>query len=801
MSGNSISAFSRVARVWRRRPTLTVAVVGTISLALALSVAMSAILHTVARRALVFPNGADLVQLYDEAPEEGSSGTALSILGYAEWRASSPLYRQLAAYNSGEATVRASGRLHVLPVTSGSGNLLAALGAAPEVGRLPTIADEGGVPCAAVAVRGTAVSMFGSAEAALDKPVTIEDKPCHVIGVVADRYRFPGDRTGLFITLAPRAEVLRSLDGRVGVSIAQVQVIGLPRHTATSTQLQGEAEAYFRNQPRVRSLQDSLTVTYRHTLRTLGLASVLVLVVALLNLSAVLGMTAVQRVREWAIKGVLGAGRAHLLRDVLTDAVVLVAPGGLCGLILAAAILERVRALGPSELADVTLEPGVLGVWLLILVPLVALNGLPAWLQASRLAITRAAQLSAAGVAAAASVPTRRFLPGVVTVQLSGAIVLVAVCLLLAATIASVLSRGRGFSADDVVVVPTFRGVDVPIDTYVRDVQQLRGALSEMDGQVASIAVDVPVPHVTRSFSLRGEQDARGAVTYSPAGPVRVVPVGPDYLRTMRTPLVAGRDVRQSDGAHAPPVAVVSRRFAHMRFGDAGRALGQVIDMGYVRGQRATIVGIAEDVRRSAWQDADLPVVYTPLAQRDLTAPTATRGLDRLLLISRGPERVSLRDALAGAPVTIGVGEPWTLRQARLQEAASLMLYLALAAVFGATTLLVIGLGVYAVTSEHVDRRRPEFGVRQVAGATPGRSVWPACLAFGRWWAVAVAVGVAAGSAALVRLGVWQIDASGASPLVLTTSVGLVTIVAAFGVAVSLTRVLRQQPAQLLREE
>lgn len=795
------AVISRVARVWRRRPVLTVAVVGTMSLALGLSVAMSAILQTVARRALVFPHGADLVQVFDEAPGEGSAGLALSVLDFAEWRHSSSLYRQLAGYSSGDRTVWANGRVRVLPVTAGSGNLLSTLGVPPLLGRLPTIDDEHDVPCAAVATQGTAVSMFGNAPAALTQSVTVDGRSCQVVGIVADQFAFPDDRTGLYTTVAPRAEVIRGSDGRVGVSIAQVQIIGWPQPDATRVQLEAEAKAYFRHQPRARSLHDLLTVTYRDTLRTLGLASVLVLLVALLNLSAVLAVTAAQRLREWAIKGVLGASRSHLLREVIVDALLLVGAGALCGLVMAAGILDRVRALGPTELADVTLHPRLLAVWCLVLVPVIVLNGLPAWIQASRLAVTRGAQLNASGLAATTTGTSRRFLPAVVTVQLSGAIVLVAVCVLFMAAITGVLSRGRGFSADDVVVVPTYRGVDAPIDVYVRDVQHLREALGGHDGMLASLAVDLPVPQMSRSFSLRGEQEGRGSVSFSPSGPVRVLPVGPDYLRAMRTPLIAGRDLRPDDGAHAAPVVVVSHRFAHTRFGQADRALGQVIDVGHVRGRRATIVGVADDVRRSTWQDTDLPVVYTPLAQRELASPTASLGLERILLISRGRDRASLSAALAGTPRTVGLGEPWTLRQARLQEVASLMLYLALAAVFGATALLVIGLGVYAVTSEHVERRRPEFGVRQIAGATPIRAVRPACLAFGRWWMSAVFAGVFVGSSVLVRMGVWQIDAAESAPRVLAASVAVVTVVALVGVVVPLIRIVRRQPAELLREE
>src|SRR5690606_36824442 len=162
---------------------------------------------------------------------------------------------------------------------------------------------------------------------------------------------------------------------RVGVSSAQVQVIGLPQQAGTRLQMQGEAQTYFRNQPRVRSLHDSLTVTYQQTLRTLGLASLLVLAVALLNLSAVLYVTAVQRVREWGIKGVLGASRVDLLREVLVLAVVLVGSGSMAGVVLAAAILERVRTLGPTELSDVALRPRLLAVWGVALLPVIVLNG------------------------------------------------------------------------------------------------------------------------------------------------------------------------------------------------------------------------------------------------------------------------------------------------------------------------------------------------------------------------------------------------------------------------------------------
>ena len=798
----AMQMLARIARVWRRRPVLSLAVALTFALALASTVMMWSVLHAVGRRALVYPNGAELVQFVDEAPEPGTSGTALAVTRYADWRAQTSALRQLAAFSSGDATVSAQGRTSVVSVTSISGNLLTTLGVRPVAGRLPTIADESAEPCVAVASRQTAVTQFGGVRAALDKSVSIEGRTCSVAGVVDDGVGFPDAGVALYQVVPARAEISMTPEGRPRVSIRHMQVLGLPRAGARHAQVRAEAAQYFTRQGRARSLQDALTVSYQRTLLSLSWASVLVLVIAVLNIAALLAVSALQRVREWAIKACLGAQPRDLLRDAITDAAALIVPGLSLGLALAAAAIERIREVGPSELATLNLPGWLASFWVVTGVVLCVGAALPAWWQSSRLAATGAATIGAAGTAAATQRHARTVASTVGSSQLGTSVVIQAIVLLLVAVVATTLFRHRGFAADDVLVVPTFRQPEVSPERYAAALDGFRRSL-EATGAAASIALDLPVPTTARAFSLRGETEARGTVVHTPQGSYRLHVVGAGYFDVMRMPMRAGRGIGPDDVAGAPPVAVVSRSFAVARLGGEAKAPGARVPLGdsYVLGGTLSVVGVVDDVRRSMWDDAPLPVLYVPLAQ--LAPPFLNRqpALSRLVLLSRGASANQVRAASEQAPAGALLGDVRSIWQARLQEVAQLVLYMTIAAALGTLTLLITAMGVFAIASDQVLRRLGEFAVRQSMGATPATAVRPLLWYLGRWWGAALMLG---GVAALVltrRVLLVLPDIAIPALLVTSTSLVLVAMCCLIGVLVPLRVALRVQPARLLRAE
>lgn len=785
---------------WRRRPLLAASVVLTLGVALALGVIMSAVLATVSTRALVFPHGIDVVEIHDAAPEAGTSGYLIPIVSYGQWRDTTAVYRELSAYQTGEYALATDAHERVVTVTRSSGNLLAMLGVPPLHGRLLTQADEGAEPCAAVILSQLAAALYGSARAAIDRRLQIDGNACFVVGTVADEFAFPSGSSQVFLAIPPRPHIVRDAAGRPSVSIDQVRIIGRPSFGVPREQLEADAQVYFQAQPRITPLQASLTVSYQRTLELLRLATLAVLAVAALNVSSMLAAGAIQRFREWALKGVLGASRAALWRESLLESLALCGPGLILGVTITVIALGRIRLLGPIELANLVLDNATLWTWVALCAALCLVSSLPAWLQASRLAVISGAALTASGATASSATSfSRRLMPGILIVQIAVSIVLVVVTLLFSTTLWQILTSDRGFSADDAVVVQTYREPGVDLATYLSGIEALRENMSAHPGVIASFALELPVPQVSRAFSLRGEVDERGRIVYGDGAPYRMAVVGPRYFQLFRTPVLVGRDFHDDDGYGAAPVAVVSTRLAERRFGSIDAALGQPIDARPLLSETATVVGVVPDVTRSPWEDATLPSVYVSCTQVDRTSGVIrANSLSRFVLLSRGAEP-DVTARLDASSYGVLLGQPWTVWQSRLQEASGLVTYTVVTLVFAGVTLALIGLGVYGVTTNHVRSRLTDAAIRQAIGATPVRATWTVWLSITRWWVLGVVLGWLGSFGASRALGGWQASLAPLSISVFGCSVLVVTVAVVLAVSGPIRRILRVQPASLLR--
>jgi predicted permease len=791
----------KALRVWRRRPILSIGVVLTLGGAIALGVAMTTVVDAVARRASIFPNADDVVVMHDPSPEPGAHGETIPITAYAEWRATSVHFQEFAAYQIAEVPASADSRTEVVRAVRFSGTLFDVLGVTPIAGRLPGRGDEQAQPCSAVLTRRFATALFGGAPQAIQQNLILEKTVCSVAGVIDDRYAFPSPETMVFTVVAPRADVVRQPDGRVSVSIPQVRVIGTPKTGVARDQLRAEAAQYFSHDAVVNTLRASMAVSYRRTLELLRVSSFAVLAVAVLNVAALLAAAAVERVREWAVKGVLGASPRDLWRESFFESAVLCLPATALGLAVAYGIVRFLTAHGPTELMDATISLWTVTLWLAVSVGLTVTASLPAWWQASRSRVVEGTAIGTAGATAGgATVLARRLMPAIVVVQVCTSMVLVAVSLTFATSVYTTLTRDRGFSADDVAVIPTFRLVSTPVDAYLGELTAIQRTLAEGPGAVASLAVDLPVPHISRAVSFAGDQESRGTLVFRDGQPYRLALVGAQYFELMRTPILVGRDFTSQDSISTPPVAIVSRTFAQRQFGGMTNALGQTWDIGRLLTGSATIVGVAADVTRSVWDYNDIPTVYVSIGQLAGAAEASQPALERTILIVRGLPLARVHEAIRQHASGMNTGTAWTVWDARMQEVAVTFIYLAAAGAFAVVTLLLITIGVFAVTAEQVHRRRPELAVRQAVGASPLRAACSVGVFILRWWALATVLG--AGLGAYVSSVAMSSDESTARILgVAVVSVCVVTGTMLAALVVPARRALSIQPARLLRTD
>jgi len=732
----------------------------------------------------------------------------LAATRYAEWRKQTQGFASLAAYHRVEASVgtQAHETSRVI-LARASGNLFETLGIHPIAGRLLRSSDEGVTPCAAVLTQRYALRAFGGHASALDRALTVEGQSCYVVGVVADRYAFPTVDVDLFTPLSTGVMFTKDARGRMIVGIAQVHVIGQPRPDIHRDVLVAEGSRYFDAPVNIVSFNDMLTASYRRTLEVLWLCSLLVLVVAVFNVTAVMATHALTRVREWGVKGALGASRGALWRETIRESSVVCVTGAAMGFALALESLYVLSRHGPEELAETTVSWEIWLLWLIVTVILIAVTSLPAWWQASRL--SRFWSPAVGGLGAGDRTPAVTTLgPLLLVSQLACGVGLVSVTLLFATTLRETFFVTRGFDADGVVIIPTYWNGSEEANAYVERVQTARGSLlATQPGVEVAVASDVPVPIVQRAFSMSVEDETRGVVMHGDLGSARITAVGPGYFRVMGIPLLVGREFTRQDGVGTTPTVVVSSALAAQWFGSTAAALGQSIQVSGLEGS-AVIVGVAHDVRRSVWDAKELPVIYLQFAQVSHRPGSSSSDRNLILLVKRGlsaghqglsPD--SLQQAIQRSVPGLQVGPARSVRSARIQEVQQIAAYVGVSTVFAAVTVLLVALGVFAATSHLVARRTREIAIRQAVGATAAQARRPVATTLVKWWLGAVMGGILVSGAGAKIVDAWQAGLVPMTVANLTWSVMVITTALIIAAWAPLRHAGRVPPALLMRAE
>lgn len=798
------------ARLWLRSPWLAASVIVSLGMSIALGVTMSAILDAASRQAALFPKGPNLLRPARAQEQARPSRNTVPATGYAQWRKQTQGFATLAAYQRAEASVHAradqSSRVALARV---SGNLFETLGVRPLAGRLLRISDEGTTPCAAVLTERYALRAFGTHSSAVDSTLAVDGQPCHVVGIVADRYAFPTSDVDIFTPVSTGVMLTKDARGRTVVGIAQVEIIGEPRPNTPRDVLAAEATRYFEGPVNILSFNEMLTASYRRTLDVLWLCSLLVLVVTVFNVASVMATHALTRVSEWGVKGALGASSGALFRDTIRESSVVCVAGAAVGFTLAWESLSILSKYGPEELAQATVSWKIWLAWLIVTAILVAITSLPAWWQGFRLSRLWSPATGGPGVGNSARTPAMTVLGSLLLVcQLACGVGLVSVTLMFATTLREIFTEPRGFEADDVVMIPTYSdGREDEPGVYEQRVERAREALAATGpGVYASVTSDVPVPIVQRAFSMRVEDETRGLIMHGDKGSARIQAVGPGYFRLMGIRLLAGREFTERDGGGTTSVVVVSATLARQWFGSTTAALGQAIRVSRLEGS-AVIVGVAHDVRRSVWDPTELPVIYVHPAQVS-HRPGVSSSNSSLIVLVKSELPMSEHALGSGALQAIQrnvpglpVGRPRSVRTARIAEVQQMALYAGVATVFATVTLLVLAIGVFGATSHLVARRAREIAIRQAVGATAAQARRPVASTLVKWWLAAVVggIGISAAGAKVVAA-----SQGGLVPMTLanvTWSVVVITTALVVAAWPPLRRAQRVSPALLMRSE
>jgi putative ABC transport system permease protein len=801
-------AFRRLVRA----PGFATVALLTLALGIGANTAIFSILKSVVLRPLPYGDPARVVTIW--RPGDKGEMTWLSaseVKGYAR---ESGAFEQLAAYVKSAATLAGDQEPERVVAANATPNLFQTLRVQPAHGR--AFLPEEGIPEPTVVIIGHGLwqRRYGGDPRVVGRSILVGDRARTVIGVLPASFRVPLD----FDEERP-VEVWNpaTLDDPTYAGFGNRSFIGIGRLRSGVDPRQATAgmraleERWFRDgltknpiQPRnAVPVQDLVLGDVRYALFVLLGAVGVILLIACANVANLMLARSDARHREIAIRTALGASRGRLVRQLLTESVLLSLIGGALGAALGYAgttLLVALHPPGVPRVSEVGLDLGVLGFTLLLAIATGVLFGLAPALELSRPQLARA--LKEGGRTGTVGRGQQRVRDSLAVAQVAFSVMLLIGALLLVRSFAKLQRVDLGFDTHDAL---TFR-VGVPQGRYPqsRDVIAFFRTLQDRVAQLPDVrAVGatrlLPLTGTIGDWSITVEGRAR-ATGENPNGDWQVVT--PGYFESMRMKPVRGRSITADDHENAPLVAVINETMAD-RYWPGVDPVGKRFHLGDRDQPWITIVGVASQVRHNAVVEQPRAEMYIPHAQFEAARGQTMRSMSYVVRTTGNPRALvgHIRRTVHALDPNIPVADVRTLERVADDSLARPRFTTTLLGIFAGLALTLATVGIYGVVSLLVTRRRQEIGIRMALGAQRG-SVVRMVLKRGM---VLAAIGLVIGltgalwlTGALTSLlyGVTRFD-----PLTFAVAPGLLAAVALLACVVPAARAAGVNPVVALREE
>ena len=801
-------------RMLLKRPSFTLIAVVALALGIGANTAIFSVVNAVLLRPLPFAEAGRLMNVWETNPQRGQTRAAVSYPDFADWREQNHSFDYMSTYHDSDFILTGGGEPLRLLGAVVNADLFPLLGAQPAIGRTfrPDEDKPGEGGRVVVLGHGLWQRQFGSDPNVVGRAVTLNGNSYTVVGVMPAGFTFPIESTPieLWTTVAEDASGKEPITGMRGAHY--MNVIARLKPGVTEAQAQGEmdtisarlAQQYpdtnAHRGTNVMSALESLVGDVRPALLILLGAVGCVLLIACANVANLLLARATTRHKEIAIRAALGASRLRVVRQLLTESVLLALAGGALGLLVALWGGDLLMALSGDELpraTQINLDWRVLGFTLLVSCVTGVLFGLVPALHAARFDLTES--LKEGGRTGGEGGRRNRVRGALIVAEVAVALVLLVGAGLLVESLRRLQQVNPGFDAHNVLTAT----VSLPEAQYKTEQQvefyrNLRERIAQLPG-VTSASVVFPLPlggdRIGISFETEGRPLPKSDL---PVTELRMVT--PDYFRTLNIPLVKGRDFTVRDDARAPGVIIVNEAFARKFFPDED-PIGHRVKPGISTDENdpvmREIVGVVGNVKHKSLSAAVEPEAYVPHAQIPFGSMT--------LVVKTAGDASGLagavRNEVRALDKDLPVYNVKTLDDYLAISVAQPRFNTLLLASFAALALVLTAVGLYGVMSYSVVQRTHEIGVRIALGAQR-RDVLKLVVGQGMLLAlIGTGLGLLASLAATRVLASLLYEVSAADPLIYAGITLLLTTVALVACYIPARRATKVDPMIALRYE
>ena len=792
-------------RVLARNPGFTAVAVLCLALGIGASTAIFTVVNAVLLKPLVFPDPDRLVMVWENDRLRGTQLERASAPDFLDFRAQATVFEGLSAWQSMDLTVTGAVEPERLVAARVSANYFTLLGVKPLMGRwFAPEEEQAGRDKMVILSQGLWQRRFGSDRGVLGRTVTLDGVNFVVIGVAPAEGRVPSNPEVLWVPLVFQGSDLYRGVHRLLVYGRLKPEVTLQRAQAEMTAIMGRLEQAYPNDNLgrgavVTGLHSQLVNEARPALLILHGAVGLLLLIACVNVANLLLMRASGRRKEIAIRAALGAPRRRLVRQLLTENLVLAALGASVGLLAAFWGVDLIRSAGPADVPR--LDQAVID----LRVPgFTLLSTLLCWMVFSFAPAIRSSEpglLHTLKGATGSGAGRRRLRHFLVISEAALAMVLLVGAGLLIRSLWRLARVDPGYDPRNVLTL----GLQLPPSRYPMPKQwpivDWPQAAAFQDRLLEKLKAEPAVQWAALAYGAPGSATwtTRMTVVSRPEPPpgkqdeVHFRPVSGDCFRAIRLPLVKGRGFTARDDGRHPQVAVVNEAFVRRYFPDQDPVAQRISLYGVAR----KIIGVAGNEKFLGLAQEAPPAAYLPLRQNLLNVMSV------IVRTSGDPMRLarSIERNVWSLDSNLAVYDVVTLEQALSTSLAQRRFTIILLAGFAGMALLLAAVGIYGVIGYSVSRQAREIGIRTALGAEPRRML---ALVTGEVLrlSLAGALAGAAGAAVLTRLLESQLYGVGATdPVTFGSVTVLLLLVGLLASLLPARRATRVDPAVALRYE